>query len=213
MYLDRFDAGDAVAAALQEVGLNDPVVLGLPRGGVVVAERVADVLGAPLDVVVAKKLTWPERPELAIGAAANGGTPTLVVDASVEPLVGREWLHDEAARCWEEVHRRELAYRHGRPGVDLEGRDAVIIDDGIATGWTMLAAVRSVRGRGAARVIVGVPVGSPESVRDLEREVDGVVCPRRPRDFYAVGQFYCAFGQVSDEQVVASLERARAVVG
>lgn len=211
MYLDRLDAGDALAAALGEAGVIDPVVLGLPRGGVMVAERVAEVLGAPLDVVVAKKLTCPERPELAIGAAANGGVPALVVDASVEPLVGREWVRDEARRCWEEVHRRELVYRRGRAPVDLRGRDAVIVDDGIATGWTMLAAVRSVRGRGAGRVLVGAPVGAPESVRDLEREVDGVVCPRRPRDFFAVGQFYCAFGQVSDEQVIAALERARAV--
>lgn len=211
MYLDRLDAGEALGAALAEVPVRDPVVLALPRGGVVVGEAVASALDAPLDVVVAKKLTWPERPELAIGAAANGGAPTLVVDAAVEALVGRDWVRDEASRCWEEVHRRELAYRRGVASVDLRGRDALIVDDGVATGWTMLAAIRSVRGRGASRVIVAVPVGAPEGVRDLEREADGVVCPRRPRDFYAVGQFYCSFGPVSDEQVMAALGRAGAV--
>jgi predicted phosphoribosyltransferase len=181
------------------------VVLGVPRGGVVVAAEVARALGAGLDIAVPRKLRAPHNPELAVGAVAEDGS--VYVDERVATSLGvpPEYLQQEAAWQLEEIRRRLEAYRQGRPACELAGRTAVLVDDGIATGSTMVAAVRSVRHRGAARVVVAVPVAPPEAVRRLRVEGCEVVCAREDPLFVAVGQFYEDFTQVSDEEVQALL--------
>jgi predicted phosphoribosyltransferase len=181
------------------------VVLGVPRGGVVVAAEVARALGAELDIAVPRKLRAPHNPELAVGAVAEDGS--VYVDERVATSLGvpPEYLQQEAAWQLEEIRRRLEAYRQGRPACELAGRTVVLVDDGIATGSTMVAAVRSVRRRGAARVVVAVPVAPPEAVRRLRVEGCEVVCAREDPLFVAVGQFYEDFTQVSDEEVQALL--------
>ncbi len=201
---DRVEAGERLAEAL--VGRVPPpaIVLGIPRGGVVVAATVARRLGIPLDVVVPRKVGAPGNPELAVGAVAEG--VEAVDDVAVRRLgfdVGE--VHAEARRQMREVARRTAAYRAGRQALDLAGRVAVLVDDGIATGWTAVAAARFCHRAGARRVIVAVPVGPADLERRLGAEVDMVVVLERPEPYLAVGQAYVRFEQVSDEQVVACL--------
>jgi putative phosphoribosyl transferase len=188
----------------------DPVVFGLPRGGVAVAYEVAKALDAPLDVIVARKLGAPHQPELAIGAIAPGASVLRhdivealgISDAEIARITDRE-----RARA-ADLERR---FRHGRVPVDVTGRTAVVVDDGLATGATATAAIRSVRTQGPARVVLAVPVGAAESVRALAREADEVVTVAQPEDFRAVGLHYASFPQMSDDEVEAMLdERAAA---
>ena len=177
------------------------MVLGLPRGGVPVAAEVSRALGAPLDVFVVRKLGVPGREELAMGAIASGGVRVLN-DAVIERL----GIHDHTvaavtAREEQEVRRRELAYRGERPPLDLTGRTVVLVDDGLATGSTMRAAVAAVRGQGARSVVVAVPAGALATVDRLRSEADDVVCAVTPEPFYAVGQCYTDFSQTSDDEV------------
>jgi putative phosphoribosyl transferase len=180
-------------------------VLGIPRGGVPVAAAVAREIGAPLDVVVAHKLGAPGQPELAIGAVAADGT--VLIEPWGRELVGgdeaylRRAAEDEIARA----RRREQALRRGRPAVDLRGRTAIVVDDGIATGATMHVAVLAAKAAGATKVIVASPVGAAESVARLRSVADEVVVLATPEPFYAVGEFYLRFGQVDDEEVAALL--------
>jgi predicted phosphoribosyltransferase len=210
-FADRADAGRQLAAKLAG-RFDDPVVLGLPRGGVAVAYEVARALDAPLDVVVARKLGAPYQPELAIGAIAAGAS--VLRHDIIEALGITE---DEIARITERERARaaelERRFRHGRTPVDLAGRTAIVVDDGLATGATATAAVRSVRAERPARVVLAVPVGAPESVRDLAGEADDVVTVAQPDDFRAVGLHYASFSQLSDDEVEAMLdERAAARV-
>jgi putative phosphoribosyl transferase len=184
-------------------------VLAIPRGGVVVGARVAARLGAPLDVVVPRKVGAPGNPELAVGAVAEG------VEVLDEPVIRRLRLElaavrAEAARQTAEVARRTAAYRQGRPPLDLAGRTAVLVDDGVATGWTCVAAARFTRHAGAARVLVAVPVGPAGLGERLRPVVDEVVVLQTPEPYLAVGQAYVQFPQVTDEEVLDCLEQGRA---
>lgn len=204
-FRDRADAGRALAAHLQPVG--DVVVLGLPRGGVPVAAEVASALAAPLDVLVVRKLGAPGRPELAVGALA-GGVRVLNEDLVARLRVSEEHLARVTAVEQAELERREGTYRAGLPPLDLAGRTVVLVDDGLATGATVVAAVEAVRRHGPRRVVVAVPVGAPEACARVAEVADEVVCPRRPVDFRAVGAHYADFGQTGDDEVRRLLAEA-----
>jgi putative phosphoribosyl transferase len=205
-YRDRADAGRALAAELGHLaGTPGLLVVGLPRGGVPVAAEVARALDVPLDVFLARKLGVPEQPELAMGAVAAGGVRVLhqaVVDALAIPP---EVIDAVATREGAEVSRREQTYRAGRPPLDVAGRTVVVVDDGMATGSTMRAAVAALRAQRAARVVVAVPVGAGETCRQLAGEADEVVCARTPASFHAVGQWYDDFTQTTDDEIRALL--------
>ena len=205
-FLDRPDAGRALAAAVAG-RWDDAVVLGLPRGGVPVAAEVAAALRAPLDVFVVRKLGLPAHPELAMGAIATGGVRVLNDAVLSRSGVPAHVVDEVAARELVELQRREGAYRGDRPPVDVRGRTAVLVDDGLATGATVHAAVLAVRAAGPARVVVAVPVGSPEACRRLSGVADEVVCPHAPEHFRAVGEHYRDFTQTTDDEVRAALRR------
>lgn len=182
------------------------LVLGVPRGGVVVAAEVARALGADLDLTVPRKLRAPHNPELAVGAVGEDGSVYLDERALSALRVSPEYLREEVEAQLLEIERRRRAYRGDRPPPEVRGRTVVLVDDGIATGSTMVAAVRSARARGAADVLVAVPVAPPEAVRRLQQEGCEVVCVHEDPFFVAVGQFYDDFTQVSDEEVRAILQ-------
>jgi predicted phosphoribosyltransferase len=214
-FRDRSDAGRILATRLGHLaGRPDGFVLALPRGGVPVAHEVARALAAPLDVLLVRKLGVPGQPELAMGAIASGGVRVLnrlVVDGlGIPPAV----VDEVAAREGAELARREQAYRPGRAPLDVAGRVVVVVDDGLATGSTMRAAVAALRavstesgepGPSPRRIVVAVPVGASETCRDLETEADEVVCAHLPASFRAVGQWYDDFSDPSDEQIRAML--------
>ena len=206
MFADREDAGARLAQAVLELGeIGDPIVLGLPRGGVPVARVVADALGAPLDVLVVRKLGAPGHAEFAVGAIGPGGI--RVVDARAVAAVGArdEALADVERRETAELIRREVRYRAGRPPLDLTGRTAIVVDDGIATGATAEVACRVARAMGAARIILAVPVAPADWVTRLDGVADTFVAVETPRDFWAVGQHYRDFRQTSDDEVLTAL--------
>lgn len=198
----------ALGERVRLLGLRDPVVLGLPRGGVVVAAGVARALGAPLDVLVVRKLGAPGNPELGMGAIAEDGVTVLnqgliarlrVSPAEVEVVAGREHR---------ELVRRTEAYRGGRPPIPLAGRSVVVVDDGLATGYTARAAIAAVRARGAATVVLAVPVAAPEAVAELSALVEEVVCVESPELLFAVGAAYADFSQTTDGEVESLLAEA-----
>lgn len=208
-FADRASAGFAVAAALRAYRSRDDVlVLGLPRGGVPVAAEIAADLHAPLDVLPVRKLGAPGQPELAIGALAGGGV--IVINENIlSATANASEVQSEISRQRAELERRENLYRNGRLPLAVAGRTAILVDDGAATGATMLAAVRSMRKRGAKRVIVALPVASAEAVRALREEADELHCLLTPPLFSSVGQWYERFEQTTDAEVIAILSRAR----
>ncbi len=193
---------------LSPADLPGPVVLGIPRGGVMVAYEVAMSLDAPLDVIIPRKVGAPGNPELAIGAVAPDGT--LVVDEALVKMLGVDegYLQEETQRQRAEIERRTDLYRHGRPAAELAGASVILVDDGIATGATVLAALRGLRSQDPARVILAVPVAPPDTLERLAPEADAIVCLATPEPFYAVGQFYRHFEQTSDEEVIDLVDRA-----
>ncbi|MGI9196506.1 MAG: phosphoribosyltransferase family protein [Candidatus Nanopelagicales bacterium] len=200
-FADRREAGRSLGAALESYRRREPVVLGLPRGGVPVAAEVASALGTPLDVLVVRKLGAPGNPELGFGAVAEKGV-RLVDDGMCDALgIGHATVDAIASEQEGEVRRRVSLFRGGRDIEDVRGRTVIVVDDGLATGSTAAAAVQAVRSYGAARVIVAVPVGSRPAVERLSRLADEVVCLRTPADFRAVGDHYADFDQVPDEVV------------
>jgi putative phosphoribosyl transferase len=210
-FADRAEAGRRLAERLQRFGDDDVVVLGLPRGGVPVAFEVARALGAPLDVIVVRKLGLPFQRELAMGAIGEGGA--RVVDRALvrRALVSDEELAAVEARERAELARRARRFRGDRMPVPLAGRTAIVVDDGVATGSTARAACQVARAQGAARVVLAVPVGPPETIDELSAVADEVVCLETHRLFMAIGRFYADFTQTPDEEVVDLL--ARAVAG
>jgi putative phosphoribosyl transferase len=201
VFPNRCAAGRELAARIASMNLSDPVVLALPRGGVPVGYEVAHLLGAPLDVLVVRKVGAPDQPELAIGAVGSGGV--TVADAETMALVGVGAEYFEAAARHErlEVERREQMFRQGRSPLDLHGHTAIVVDDGLATGSTMLAAVDVARKLGAAQVVVAVPVGARQACERLEGRADRVVCLATPEPFGAVGYWYGDFAQTEDAEV------------
>jgi putative phosphoribosyl transferase len=208
-FADRTDAGRQLGERLAGEVTADVVVLGIPRGGVVVAAEVARALGAPLDVVVPRKVGAPFNPELGLGAVAPG---VRVLDERLirELGVSDEYLEREIADQEREIERRLAAYRGGRDPVDPRGRSAVVVDDGVATGGTAVAAVRWARAAGADAVILAVPVAPPQAMAMLETEAGRVVALALPEPFLAVGQWYRDFDQVADDEVVAILRNGEA---
>jgi predicted phosphoribosyltransferase len=202
-YDDRRDAGRALAAAvvaaMPSLRGDEAVVLALPRGGVPVAAGVARALHAPLDVVVVRKLGVPGQPELAFGAVGPGGVQVL--NEQIASRVAPAAVEDTVARETREVARRERDFRAGRPPLDLSGRHVLLVDDGLATGATMRAAVSVARAMAPATVTVAVPVGAAATVAELAAAADGVVCPLQPEAFRAVGEHYRDFTQTTDAEV------------
>ena len=211
---DRYDAGRRLASMLAAYAKRpDVVVLGLPRGGVPVAAEVARALDAPLDVFVVRKLGVPGHEELAMGAVASGGVRVLNAEV-VEPLgIPAATIDAVAAAEGEILARRERLYRDGRPPPDVRGRTVILVDDGLATGSTMRAAVRALRHQGPARIVVAVPTGSPATCDGLRAEVDEIICAITPQPFHAVGLWYEDFSPTSDEEVRDLLRRAAGGAG
>jgi predicted phosphoribosyltransferase len=208
-FADRVEAGQLLGRRLQDyAGRDDVIVLGLPRGGVPVAFEVARSLNLPLDVFIVRKLGVPGFEELALGAIASGGVRVLNDDVMRSVPNAAEMIEAVTVRELAELERREREYRGGRPRPDLEGRTVILIDDGMATGATMKAAIAALRKLGAAKIIVAVPVGAPDTCHELAELVDETVCLVAPEWFRAVGQFYEQFPQVSDEEVRELLARA-----
>lgn len=212
MFQNREDAGRRLARALEHLRTEDVVVIALPRGGVVVAREIARALRAPLDVLIVRKIGAPSQPELAIGAVANGRGIHRVFDRNTMSMVGvGEAEAEELAQVQiEEIHRRERLYRGGREHVTLEGKTVVVVDDGIATGSTLMAGLRSLADRGAKRIVVAVPCAPPQALEKVRKLADEVVCLETPDPFRAVGLCYEDFDQVSDDHVVWMLDEAEA---
>ena len=208
-FRDRTEGGRALAARLAHLRGADVVVLGLPRGGVPVADEIAQAIDAPLDVIVVRKVGVPGQPELAMGAIGEDGV--RVVNDEIVRVVGA--TEADFARVEDrerdELHRRAEKFRRAAPRIDLVGRTAVVVDDGIATGSTARAACQVARAHGAARVVLAVPVAAPESVRALSADADEIVCVEQPAWLRSVGQWYDDFTQVQDASVRALLAASR----
>ena len=206
---NRTEAGRQLAEKLiKYAGRADVIVLGLPRGGVPVAFEVAQRLGVPLDVFLVRKLGVPGFEELAVGAIASGGVRVLNEDVMRAIPNVDEVIESVTARETAELERREQSYRDGRPAPELRDRVIILVDDGLATGATMRAAVKALRQRGVAKIVVAVPVGPPDTCREFEDEADETICASAPEFFQAVGQYYEDFSQTSDEEVRELLARA-----
>lgn len=206
---DRSEAGRVLATKLSKyAGRDDVIVLGLPRGGVPVAYEVARSLRVPLDVFIVRKLGVPGFEELAVGAIASGGVRVLNEDVMRALPNANEIVEAVTQRETAEVERRESKYRDGRAAPEIRGRTVILVDDGLATGATMRAAVKALRQRGVAKIVVAVPVGPPDTCREFQDVADEVVCASAPEFFQAVGQYYEDFSQTSDEEVRDLLARA-----
>ncbi|MCL4367603.1 MAG: phosphoribosyltransferase [Actinobacteria bacterium] len=209
-YHDRRQAGEALATAMAEHAGPNSIVLGLPRGGVIVAQVVAARLNLPLDVLIVRKLGAPGNPEYAIGAVAEVGEPQRNREVLHEFAISNAFLQRDLAQARSEIERRKALYRGGKDLPSLTGQRAILVDDGMATGYTMLVAAVAVKQAGASEVIVAVPVASREAVKALERHADRVIALQTPSPFFAVGLFYEEFSQVSDEEVRAALAASAA---
>jgi predicted phosphoribosyltransferase len=208
-FIDRYDAGRRLAKALEKYRSRKPVVLALPRGGVPVAAEVASALGAPLDLILVRKIGVPFQPELAMGAVVDGGSPLIVRNEHVIRVTGVSDAEFQAvcARELQEIERRRKNYLGARAPVEVEGCTAIVIDDGVATGATTRAALRASRSRRPARLVLAVPVAAEETLKELAGDADDIVCLESYEDFDAIGVFYNDFRQVSDREVTHILTR------
>jgi putative phosphoribosyl transferase len=212
-FADRTAAGRALAQRLLQLALPGPlVVLALPRGGVPIAAVVARALKAPLDLLLVRKIGAPWQPELAVAAVVDGDPPDIVIDDETMAMTGvdRDYIDTQAQQELHEIERRRRAYLRGRVPVSVEGRTVIVIDDGIATGTTVRAALKALRRRKPARLVLAVPVAPSDTLAALRAEVDDIVCLAEPYPFHAIGLHYTDFHQVSDQEVLAALESADA---
>ena len=208
-FLDRADAGRQLARALASYKQRSPVVLALPRGGLPVGAEIAAALGAPLDIVLVRKISVPYQPELAMGAVVDGDEPITVRNEEVISAAAVSAPEFEAARSRQlaEIERRRRLFLGNRRRAEIAGRTAIVTDDGVATGATARAALRAIRKRGPKKLVLAVPVAASDTIAELRSEVDAVVCLEAPQYFDAVGSFYADFRQVEDEEVSAILAR------
>lgn len=209
VFKDRAEAGGELGNRLNQLSLTHPLVLGIPRGGVVTAAAIADVLGAELDIVLSRKIGAPNQSELAIGAVGEDGSVYHDQATQAMVLVSPSYLSREIAHQLEEIARRKEMFRRVRLAASLTGRSVIVADDGIATGSTMLAALQTVRMQKPKELIVAVPVAPPDRLDPIRQHCDRLVCLESPRDFFSVGQFYLSFDQVSDEEVCRLLAKHR----
>jgi putative phosphoribosyl transferase len=210
VFASRIDAGRQLAVSLRGLPADQVVVLGLPRGGVPVAAEIAAAIGAPLDVIVVRKLGVPFQPELGMGAIGEAGTRVISADVVEHAGVTEHELAAVEARERVELDRRARRFRADRPPLPLDGKIAVIVDDGIATGSTARAACQIARARGAALVVLAVPVAPPGFIGRIGADADEFVCLQTPVPFYSIGQFYADFRPTADREVIACLDRSRA---
>jgi putative phosphoribosyl transferase len=208
-FADRYAAGRQLAATLAHLKDRAPVVLALPRGGVAVGFEIAQALGAPLDIVLVRKIGVPWQPELALGAVTDGASPETFIDEDLAKVldIPESYVQEETARQLEEIERRRRSYCAGRPPTAITGRTAIVVDDGIATGATMRVALRSVRRRNPAHLVLAVPVAPPETLAELRKEADETVCLEMPDMLGAIGFYYRDFHQMSDAEVTDLLAR------
>jgi putative phosphoribosyl transferase len=211
-YRDRKEAGERLARELRGLSLSNPVVLALPRGGVPVAYEVARALAAPLDLVMVRKIGVPSQPELAAAAVVNGASPEIVVNDDIvrQTQLSRADIERLAEAELDLIRERRRLYLRGRAQIPLKDRIVIIVDDGIATGATMRAAVKALRRQGPARIIIAVPVAAPDTLEEIRDEVDRVICPSVPAYLGAIGAFYSIFDQTSDNEVIRLLDAAAA---
>ncbi len=209
-FMDRADAGRRLAEKLRHLKDRSPVVLALPRGGVPVGFEIAHELDAPLDLVLVRKIGVPWQPELALGAVTDGEQPETFIDRELATAlaISDEYVKNETARQLEELERRRRIYCAGRAPLDIAGRTAIVVDDGIATGATMRVALRAARRRNPAWLVLAAPVAAPDTIAKLRPEADEVVCVDMPAGLGAIGFYYTDFHQVSDAEVTAILARA-----
>ena len=209
LFRNRSDAGRRLAKALLKYKSRRPVILALPRGGVLVAAEVAAALDAPLDLLLVRKIELPSQPELAMGAVTDGEKPTIIRNDDVVESSGVSAQEFEVVCRGEraEIERRRKHYLGDRARSEVRGQVAIIVDDGIATGATTLAAIRAVRRREPMELVLAAPVAPPDTINKLQPEVDAIVCLDTPEDLDAIGYFYHDFHQVSDDEVIATLER------
>ncbi|WP_431282854.1 phosphoribosyltransferase [Humitalea sp. 24SJ18S-53] len=211
-FADRAEAGRLLGQRLRQMHLVRPIVYALPRGGVPVGAEVAEALGAPLDLILVRKLGAPFQAELAIGAVTDGGEAETVLNDDIIAATGATDAFIEAARKREmaEIERRRLLYVANRPRPDPRGRAAVVVDDGLATGATARAALRALRRRGPSPLVLAVPVGTPDTVAAMRAEADTVVCLHEARPLHGIGAFYADFHQLADTEVIRLLDTAAA---
>ncbi|MCF6159621.1 MAG: phosphoribosyltransferase [wastewater metagenome] len=210
IFKDRIEAGRRLAEALVKRGYRGQplIVLGIPRGGIVVAEKIADDFSAPLDVVIVRKIRAPNQPELGIGAVVDGDNISILNEEMVHALgVSQEYLEREIAYQKEEIERRLRLYRGDRPAPDIAGKNVVVVDDGIATGYTFRAALEGLHRRNPAKLIAAVPVAARSSIDMVDTFADDTICLSIPESFVAVGAWYLDFNQVSDEEAIEILHR------
>ena len=210
-FANRTEAGRALARRLLDAALVPPlVVLALPRGGVPVAAEVARALGAPLDLLLVRKIGAPWQPELAVAALVDGDPPDIVVDETTSRMCGvdRDYIDRQAGLEMREIERRRRIYLAGRAAVPVAGATVIVIDDGVATGTTIRAAMKALRRRHPARLVLAVPVAPVDTVAELCAEADEVICLAQPEPFHAIGLHYGDFHQVSDDEVLAALRAA-----
>lgn len=209
-FLDRREAGRALAERVMRFAGEHPVVLALPRGGVPVAFEVAQALGAPLDLLFVRKIGAPGHPEYGIGAVVDGDNPQLVLNEAVELLgIPPSYIEQQMARELKTIEERREAYMGDRAPVPVEGRTVLVVDDGIATGGTMKASLKALRAAGARKIVVAVPVAPADTIAELRALADDVICLAVPGPFYAVGMHYRDFTQTSDGEVIRLLDEAR----
>lgn len=209
IFENRHDAGVQLANKLTQYKDQDPVILGLPRGGVPVAAEVAAILDAPLDLVLVRKIGVPWQPELAMGAVVDGGEPIVVRNEDVIRVAGisEEEFKGVSDEELAEIDRRRDRYLKGRSRAGIAGRTAIIVDDGVATGATTLAALRATKMRKPKKLVLAVPVGPTEVMADMRQEADDVICLEERRDFGAIGFYYADFRQIDDQEVIETLAR------